>query len=126
MPLTNSYAALARSSEIPCPYNSRQDLSKRARWAARRMILPRVTKIDSKTPEANIAGSAATGLVRQFMIKHRSGGSDQRCRLVQTLVPLPNRHAIDRDTTANAKVEPAVGEFEAADDHVEIRTSQRS
>ena len=60
------------------------------------------------------------------MIKDRSGGSDQRCRLMQALVPLPHRDAIDRDTTADAKLEPAVGQFEAADDHVEIRTSQRA
>src|SRR6185312_3563928 len=66
------------------------------------------------------------GLGSQSMIKGRSGGSDQRCRLVQAFVPLPHRHAIDSDTTANAKLEPAVGEFEAADDHVEIRTSQRT
>ena len=58
------------------------------------------------------------------MIKDGSGGSDQRCRLLQTLVPLPYRHAIDRDTTAYPKLELTIGEFEAPDDHVEIRTSQ--
>jgi hypothetical protein len=31
---------------------------------------------------------------------------------MQAFVPLPHRDAIDRDTTADAKLEPAVSQFE--------------
>jgi hypothetical protein len=63
------------------------------------MILPRVTKIDSKTPEANIAGSTATGITA-IQIEHRSGGSDQRCACANT-VP-PRIGTLSTDATAYA------------------------
>src|SRR5215218_2230169 len=59
-------------------------------------------------------------LIDQFMIKRRSSGSDQRRRLLQAFIPLPHRHAIDRDPAADTELEVTIGELEAPDDHIEI------
>src|SRR5215217_5059490 len=60
------------------------------------------------------------------MIKHGSRRSYQRYCLVQTLIPLPHRDAVDRDPAAHTEFQLTVADLEAADDHVEVRTSQRA